>query len=95
MRRRAAELGAQIQAEDGPGRIAELFTQHVCPYHGPGHAPNLTASRRPGEPHTSAELAGHAESPDLEPVATELQLADSRTDGGDVRLDHIHGEHSE
>jgi hypothetical protein len=30
MRRRPAELGAQIQAEDGPGRIAELFTQHVA-----------------------------------------------------------------
>ncbi len=30
MRRRAAELGKQIQAEDGPGRTAKLFTQHVA-----------------------------------------------------------------
>ncbi len=30
MRRRAAELGKQIQAEDGPGRTAKLFTQHIA-----------------------------------------------------------------
>jgi hypothetical protein len=30
MRRRAAELGKQIQAEDGPERTAKLFTQHVA-----------------------------------------------------------------
>jgi UDP:flavonoid glycosyltransferase YjiC (YdhE family) len=29
MRQRAAELGRQIQAEDGPGRTIELFLQYV------------------------------------------------------------------
>jgi sterol 3beta-glucosyltransferase len=29
IRKRAAEIGRQLQAEDGPGRTIELFTQHV------------------------------------------------------------------
>jgi sterol 3beta-glucosyltransferase len=29
IRQRAAEVGRQLQAEDGPGRAIELFTQHV------------------------------------------------------------------
>jgi len=31
MRHRAAELGTQIRAEDGPARTAELFSQHITP----------------------------------------------------------------
>jgi sterol 3beta-glucosyltransferase len=30
IRQRAADLGTQIRAEDGPGRTAELFAQHVA-----------------------------------------------------------------
>ena len=39
IRRRAAEVGRQIQAEDGPGRVIELFTQHAEAKTGPGDGP--------------------------------------------------------
>jgi hypothetical protein len=69
MRRRAAERGAQVQAEDGPGRIEELFTRHVAGITGERAGP----CAEPDDimtPWRSAYLGGtgsHAESPDLEP----------------------------
>jgi hypothetical protein len=39
IRRRAAEVGRQIQAEDGPGRVIELFTQHAEGKTEPGDGP--------------------------------------------------------
>jgi sterol 3beta-glucosyltransferase len=36
MRRRAAELGTRIRAQDGPGRTTELFTRHVAAWQARG-----------------------------------------------------------
>jgi sterol 3beta-glucosyltransferase len=49
MRHRAAELGTRIRAEDGPGRTADLFSQHIARMTGKrGRAMNRT--RYPHDP---------------------------------------------